>query len=157
MSQEERFWARTEWEPMSGCCLWLGYRDDKGYGLFNAHAGPGTRFAHRLAYQFEHGMKLSADDVVRHTCDNPSCVAPAHLRLGTQRENIEDCHRKRRHIFGERHHGSRFTADDVREIRRRIAAGESRRLIAQSFGVWPIAIWKISVGQTWKEVGPSPA
>lgn len=76
-----------------GCCEWIGYKNRDGYGIFGARAN--RILAHRYAY-----MALSGDVpkglCVLHSCDNPSCVNPSHLFLGTQEDNMKDMGRKKR-------------------------------------------------------------
>jgi hypothetical protein len=87
-----------------------------------------------------------------HTCDNPPCCNPAHIFPGTHLENSQDSVRKGRRPFGEAIPSARLTPDDVRAIRRALAAGESERKIASRFGVNKTAVHKISSGQTWGHV-----
>lgn len=82
---EDRFWQRVR--KTETCWLWTGYRNDNGYGQvgFNGH----VRLAHRVAYTLAFGIIPEGMDVLHH-CDNPSCVRPDHLFLGTQLDNIRD-------------------------------------------------------------------
>lgn len=78
----------------TGCLEYNGYRNELGYGQFRDGRGPLLR-VHRLAYENLIGP-LSKDMEVLHSCDNPSCSEPAHLRAGTHAENMRDmCERKR--------------------------------------------------------------
>lgn len=90
-----RFWARVD---RSGeCWLWTSETNRFGYGRFMLwHDGMRTRIlAHRLALKL-YGVALADDQVVMHTCDNPPCVNPSHLSVGTQLENIRDARDKGR-------------------------------------------------------------
>lgn len=92
----ERFWSKVD---RSGeCWLWTGARDHAGYGIFCLEGRPHPRWvgAHRVAWMLEHG-EIPAAAVAMHTCDNPRCVRPDHLRLGSQSENLRDCFAKGRH------------------------------------------------------------
>ena len=82
---------------MTSCIEFAGYRDRDGYGRKSRHGK--MRYAHRLAYVDKHGLTLDDIDgqVVRHTCDNPPCVNPDHLLLGTQQDNVNDKMTRGRH------------------------------------------------------------
>ena len=81
-----RLWSRVK--RGDGCWLWPGYCNADGHGIIKE--GDQRHFVHRLAYQEAFGLSLSPDDVVRHACDTPNCVNPAHLQLGTHADNVAD-------------------------------------------------------------------
>lgn len=83
----------------NGCWKWKGALDVDGYGWFNIKvAGKNLHTRpHRVAMMLA-GFTLTESDVVMHSCDNPSCVNPAHLSIGTQRDNIVDCISKGRFL-----------------------------------------------------------
>jgi hypothetical protein len=84
------FNAHVHAEPNTGCFLWVGATDRNGYGSFNT-GRPGTKLAHRIAWEHEHGPiphGLELDHVRARGCSGPSCVNPAHLEPVTHRENV---------------------------------------------------------------------
>lgn len=96
---ERRFspewWAeRVEPEPNTGCHIWLGTVCRLGYGRVGMK-GRSPVLVHRVAYECAYGP-YDASLKVCHRCDNPSCVNPDHLFLGTQRDNMHDMFRKGR-------------------------------------------------------------
>ena len=93
-----RFWSRVQ--KGEGCWLWTGPLDNKGYGL--EMDGDKIRLAHRLMYERSRGP-IPAGLFVCHHCDNPRCVNPEHLFLGTLQDNVADMVAKGRQLKGERH------------------------------------------------------
>jgi hypothetical protein len=95
-SIEERFWAKVDRDTdPDGCWLWIASRDTRNYGMIGA-LGRVYR-AHRVSYELAHGVALTPAQVVLHRCDNPPCVRPDHLSVGTQGDNLADMRAKGRH------------------------------------------------------------
>jgi hypothetical protein len=90
----ERFWAKVRITP--GCWLWMAAVNDRGYGRFTLDRTGKLIPAHRFAWSAENGP-IPPGLLVCHSCDNPPCVNPAHLWLGTQSDNMIDCLAKGRH------------------------------------------------------------
>jgi hypothetical protein len=115
--------------------------------------------AHRVAWMLEHGRELPANrkQVVMHSCDNPSCCNPTHLRLGTQSENITQAHERGliTVAVGEARRQSKLTERQVVQIRERHAAGESQVALGYEFGVSQVAIHHIVRHKTWRHVAPN--
>lgn len=82
---ENRFWTKVD--VRDGCWSWRAARNPKGYGVFSCEGR--TVSAHRFSYELYNGP-IPSGMVVRHKCDNPPCVNPDHLELGTQADNERD-------------------------------------------------------------------
>jgi hypothetical protein len=123
----ERFWAKVG--KTESCWLWTGSRLGRGYGMFR-HNGKTVK-AHRIAWELEYGP-VPQGLYVLHTCDNPPCVRPEHLFLGTQFANMRDMVSKGRC----RPQGQRASPSDeiARVIADRYAAGTTQRVLAVEFG-----------------------
>jgi len=109
--------------------------------------------AHVFAWEQANGRKVPAGMVVMHSCDNPPCVNPAHLSIGTQRDNILDSiHKGRYNCFGRQ----KLDAEKVRQIRVLAATGNlTHKAIGKLFGVGRSAITGVINGSTWSHV-PGP-
>ncbi len=129
-------------DKTNGCWEWKGTRNGYGYGIFLLPGEKPVR-AHRYSYQFYVGL-IPDDKVIMHTCDNPPCVNPAHLRIGTKAENNADAARKNRTNRGLQHWNGRLSDADVAAIR---ASNEPKPVLAKRYGVHYSHIWRIKAGQ----------
>lgn len=133
------------------CWEWTRAKSS-GYGTLTV-AGK-TAYAHRLALELS-GCELQDGQHALHSCDNPGCINPDHLRAGTREENMRDCVDRNRHggpptpQKGERNPASKLSAANVREVHRRLARKETQRSIALRFGVSQSGISKIAQGKAW--------
>lgn len=91
---ERRFWIKALPIPFHECWEWSANSYSNGYGQFQLNGKP--HLAHRIAYELVNGP-IPKGLVVRHKCDNPSCIKPEHLELGTQFDNIRDMVKRGRH------------------------------------------------------------
>jgi hypothetical protein len=154
----ERFWEKVKKAP--GCWTWTAAKYANGYGLF-AFSQPWRRgYAHRASWELAFGAIPDGLWVLHH-CDNPACVRPDHLFLGTHADNMRDMKSKgrwnlngaRTSLAGENHPMRRLTETAVRDIRRRFAAGGiTKRALAREYGVHEAHIGSIVRGRTWKAV-----
>lgn len=102
--------------------------------------------AHRIAWELANGRRVPRGLVVMHSCDNPACVNPAHLSVGTQKQNLHDSIRKGRYnTWGLQ----KLNAKQVREIRARAKAGERQKAIAKDYGIARNTVSAIVHRKTW--------
>lgn len=158
--REARFWAKVDRSGADDCWTWTASRDGDGYGQFWNPERRTMDLAHRYAFeQFVEalppkpaGQLGPIGPVVMHTCDNPSCVNPAHLVLGTQADNVHDCITKGRlpERSGERNGRAKLTAETVATIRRTATGRYGERMqIAREYGISSGQVSKILAGQVW--------
>lgn len=119
------------------CWVFQGAKDTSGYGLVTYHRI--NTSAHRLAAHLWLGFDLADPRIIRHTCDNPPCINPAHLLPGTKLDNAADMVARGRQERcgdpGEGHYNAKLSAADVIAIREHAARGERYARLAESFGV----------------------
>lgn len=146
------FWEKVSISTFFECWEWQGGKKGNGYGEIGI--GKKNIAAHRFSYELHNGP-IPENLHVCHTCDNPSCVNPAHLFLGTPAENHLDKTRKGRanppREGGSKYRG-RFMTNDVLSIREHYANGERIIDLANAYGVTPGAIRHIVRRLTWKHV-----
>lgn len=136
---EERLWTKvTPGEP-DACWEWTGARSPQGYG--NVGIGGTSTTAQRLSWMVHYG-DIPQGLIVRHRCDNPPCVNPRHLELGTHKDNVQDA-RQRSAVWCATRGLSRILKIDADKVRRRYAAGESQQTIADSLGVGQSSVSRI--------------
>lgn len=130
-----------------GACLeWTGHRDRDGYGTITIEGKPVR--AHRAAYETVHGP-IASGLVVRHRCDNPPCILPVHLELGTNGDNQNDKKVRRRSTYGELNPGAKLTEEQVRGIRNALAQGDTHKNIAAQYGCGKSTVGRIYRGESW--------
>lgn len=150
--KNDAFWKFNQLvsKKESGCWEWLGFKMKNGYG--HQRFGGKKWLAHRYSYAIHRG-NIPDGLCVMHTCDNPSCVNPNHLSLGTQSDNIADCVNKNRVARGESR-GSKITADKVLRIRSMYKSGEYfQKDLADLFGVSRTNITLIVNNKRWTHLG----
>lgn len=139
-------------EPMSGCFLWMCAQHKQGYGSLAIKRK--SLLAHRVSWELHRGPIPDGMKVL-HSCDNPPCVNPDHLFLGTQSDNMSDCGRKgRSNKKGGINGNAKLTEDDVREIR---AAPRKKFVcvkLAAQFGIALSTVRDIrsAAGRNWSGV-----
>lgn len=162
-SDIRRFWAKVDPKPKAtGCLEWTAYKNNGGYG--EIFIGKKLK-ANRVAYAIYHG-KCPAELEVCHTCDNPACVAEAHLYAGTHKKNMRDkvdrgrCNapsgskhgqhtKPERTARGERNGAAKVKEWQVKMIRRMRQDGVPPKEIASLFNISASTVSKISTGRNW--------
>lgn len=145
------FQSKYKADETTGCWTWTASTAGKGYGQLRI---PGTRrniYAHRFSYELHHGP-IPTGLLVCHTCDNPRCVNPKHLFLGTEEANLQDMAAKDRHLYGERNNQHKLTEKQVHEIHDIAATGATQREIANMYGIGQMTVCRILNGERWKHV-----
>jgi hypothetical protein len=142
----ERFWSKVAKSAgPDACWLWTASLNN-GYGAYSLSVGRNA-LAHRIAYEDAAGPIPQGAHVL-HRCDNPRCVNPAHLFLGTHSDNVRDMVTKRRHARGETHAGAKLSDVDVTAIRcLGVIGAHTQRDLAAMFGVSRPHISKVLAGK----------
>jgi hypothetical protein len=155
---EQRFWALVT--KSDGCWSWLGAVDKDGYGVFGLSTHVKSVRAPRHSYELC-VSEIPRGLLVLHTCDNPSCVRPDHLFLGTSLDNMQDKVRKGRHVSGlsihpecaakgEQHGMAKLTQEAVLDIRENYVPRKTPlKVFAKKYGVSCSNVHMVVMGQTW--------
>ena len=133
----------------SGCWEWFRAKNKGNYGLHNCPKE--CRLAHRVSWVIYYG-EIPNKLHVLHKCDNPPCVNPDHLFLGTDGDNAKDMIRKNRQCLGVKRRGTKLTVAKVLKIKKLLQAGESRAKIADKFSVSTGCIAGIAEKRSWKTI-----
>lgn len=112
---EDRFWKFVK--KTKTCWIWIGSKNSSGYGDIRYGNKHKHLKAHRVSYEL-HKSKIPKGIHVLHSCDNPSCVNPEHLSLGTHKDNMRDMVGRRRLAFGERSPHAKLKTSQIKEIRK---------------------------------------
>lgn len=147
------FWSKVDVLGPSDCWLWRAALAGSGYGIYaSGRLGKRRVYAHRYAYELTHGA-IPEGMFCLHKCDNPQCVNPAHLDIGTCADNLQDMVSKGRSSRGERRWCAKLTVESVREIRERYAKGSvSFVALANQYGVTSGAVQMAVKRVTWRHV-----
>lgn len=156
---EQRFWEKVNkngkmhpYNPELGRCWeWTDTKYGIGYGRLETKGKRTT--AHHISYKMHKG-EIEAGKLVLHNCDNPPCVNPAHLKLGTPLDNMRDKVIRGRHnaAKGESHYAAKLTEAQVIEMRRLHESGISEVAIRKMFGVGQACVNGILLRKRWKHI-----
>ena len=145
----DRFWSKVQ--KAEGCWNWTAGASSRGYGVLEV--GGRQMRAHRISWELRHGP-IPAGVHVCHRCDNPRCVRPEHLWLGTNSDNMRDASQKGRIAFGSRNGSAKLIEAEVSDILRLYERGEhSQREIARRHGVTQATISHIVRREQWTHLG----
>lgn len=145
-----KFWVKVS-EDKSGCWIWTGRTLPFGHG--QTTFGGKLQLTHRIAWQLIHG-EIPDGKCILHLCDNPACVRPDHLFLGTKSDNNTDRANKGRNApkSGEMNGRAKLTWDDVRIIRSRYNSGTAKvKDIINEYKIGKSTFWHIIRNETWIE------
>jgi len=156
----ERFWKKVDKESNKECWLWIGSKDINGYGRFMKDYNP--ILAHRISFHLFYKKEIEGLFVLHH-CDRPNCVNPAHLFLGTQKDNMQDAFNKGRMnldglklgklVRGENRKQAKLTNKKVVEIRELYANRKITYLeIAKMYDISLTNVCFIVTRQRWTHV-----
>lgn len=156
ITTKDRFERKVlPWFENNGCQLWVGScnnsaRKGSGHGRFYLNGA--YPLAHRVAYGLYVGPIREGMQVL-HKCDNPRCVNPEHLFLGTQVDNITDMNSKGRAVAlkGEAHGMAKLNVEIAEKIRQQHASGYSSRELARMYGVCKRTIQNVYQNKFWQQ------
>ena len=161
VSEANRFWPKVDKSGgPDSCWPWMAAKTQHGYGYFGSVRPDGkwrSVNAHRIAWELAHGPIPTGEGFhgtcVLHRCDNPACVNPAHLFLGSNSDNVRDMFKKgRAGMQNGTRPTAKLTADAVDHIKVLLSTGVVRQdKIAAAFGVSPPTISNIKYGRAWAE------
>lgn len=148
----DRFWSRVKlWSATHpGCFEWVGHLSLDGYGSFRRTKSR-MELAHRVSWELANGLPIPNGRIVRHVCDNPACVNPDHLILGTDLDNAQDKVVRGRgaSVVGVMNPRAKISETEVREIRQ---SEMSKQDLASMYGVSVAAIHAILTRRNWAHV-----
>lgn len=151
-----RFWAKVDKGEPDTCWNWTAARSRKmGYGVFGLCGK--TYRAHRISWLIHHGYMPDSKLDVCHKCDNPACVNPLHLFLGTRTDNMQDCARKGRtsrvpRIVGTETRSAKLNDAAVAHLRSLPSDISVLREFALQYGMSYQSVLDAYRGKTWKHV-----
>jgi hypothetical protein len=153
---ECRFWSKVAVSTKAKCWIWQGSCGGVGYGTMGLRTKV-TDTAHRVSYRIANG-DIPQGMFVCHRCDNKLCVNPAHLFLGTPKQNCDDMwgkgrqHNYSRNLRGSKLPQSKTTESIVRKAKKLLSLGRSRNVTAKECGLSISQMHAIASGKTWRHV-----
>ena len=161
-TEVQRFWTKVQ--RGEGCWEWTASRTKFGYGILGIRRiARSPRKAHRMSWEIAHGP-IPGNFHVLHRCDNPPCVRPDHLYLGTNADNVRDRMERNpvihnwttdRTRLGSAHPRAKVTEEQVLEMRRRYtpqSQTDGSSALAREFGLAQASVWAIISRQSWTHI-----
>lgn len=143
--QEVRFWAKVDKNAPGGCWIWTGAKRPSGHGNFTWDGKVGR--PHRMAWKMIMGSLPKwtdyGDPILCHKCDDPACVRPKHLYIGTQQQNMRDV------LIRGNPKRTKLTPSKVKEMRQLHAEGVTNKDIAYRFDVHEMVAYRVTTRRTW--------
>jgi hypothetical protein len=160
---EERFWSHVEKKELDECWEWQARKNMWGYGVF--HIGLQTKLAHRVRWEIDYG-EIPTGMCILHKCDNPACVNPSHLWIGTHKDNSDDKMAKGReshkstpkkpeskvYMRGSRQGSSKLKEENVIAIRIFYQLGSTLSELAKMYNISKSVICNIVHRKSWTHV-----
>lgn len=151
---EQEFWKNVDMtEGEKSCWNWARAKQYSGYGRVKFDLGDGAKLhgAHRIAFILSGGSITSDKPHVLHSCDNKSCCNPRHLSCGSHSENIKQAHARGALSKPDNLTNKKLNVNQVREIRRRLSNGETRKSLRLEYGLSKSGMDHLAAGRTWQE------
>jgi len=158
--QKRKIWEKVDKQSGGehGCWTWLGTLNKEGYGQarLSVKGMAKTFYAHRLIYELHHDKDIHGA-IIRHTCANPKCVNPRHLRSGTHDTNVKDRVLSGRTAIGENNGRAVLTEEQVAIIKKMFILGLNAYEISKVCQVTEKALANIRDAKTWRHVASKTA
>jgi len=145
----DRFWSRVDKSYDNGCWKWAAGKNGDGYGVIRVNGR--MESAHRVSWVIHNKKDIPKGMTVCHTCDNPPCINPSHLFLGTHFDNMRDMAEKGRanKPIGEKNGRNKLTEKEVIEI---FYAKGVYRIIGAKYGITRSLVGQIKRKRIWQHI-----
>ncbi len=148
----KRFWEKVVVRGLDDCWEWTAYKNKNGYGTLQIDGE--SKLATHVLFYLRKGDWPPKGRTCNHHCDNPSCLNPIHIYLGTQKSNVRDRDFRGRgnQAKGEKNGRAKLTEEQVRRIKSLLCTGITRVALCRKFGVSRKSIYDIENGKNWAHV-----